>query len=221
MRIAAALLVTLSIALAACAQDSSHVHRGAAEHRFTDAQRWARIFDDPARDEWQKPEAVIKALALPPDAVVADIGAGTGYFSARLARALPGGRVIAVDIEPDMVRHLDERARREKLANLTTTLGTAASPQLPAAVDLVLLVDTYHHIGSREQYFRALRATLKPGGRLAIVDFKLDSPVGPPRSGRLAPEQVSQELVQAGYALAQSFDFLPYQYLLVFRVASQ
>jgi cyclopropane fatty-acyl-phospholipid synthase-like methyltransferase len=197
-----------------CAQaQAPHTH----EHRFSGAERWARVFDDPARDRWQKPDEVIAALAFAPDATVADIGAGTGYFAARLARALPKGRVYAVDIEPDMVRYLGERARRERLPNLQPVLGKPDDPQLPEAVDGVLIVDTYHHIGDRIAYFERLRARLKPGGQVAIVDFTLESPVGPPRNARIAAQQVREEMQRAGYALAAQHDFLPHQYFLVFR----
>src|SRR5689334_24072709 len=101
---------TASLAEVARAQ-SPHTH----QHSFGDAEKWAQIFDDPKRDAWQKPHEVIQALALKPDAVVADIGAGTGYFSARVANMLPKGRVYAVDTEPDMVKHLKEQAKRERL----------------------------------------------------------------------------------------------------------
>jgi SAM-dependent methyltransferase len=187
------------------------------QHRFGDAEKWSQVFDDPKRDEWQKPHAVIQALALEPDAVVADVGAGTGYFSARLAHMLAKGRVYAVDIEPAMVKHLAERAKREQLANMVAVAGTPADPRLPGKADLVLFVDTYHHIDEREQYFRKLRGALKPGGRIAIIDFRLDSPQGPPKHARIAPERVKSELAAAGYALAGEHPFLPYQYFLLFK----
>ena len=196
---------------------SPHTH----QHRFNDAERWAHVFDDPARDTWQKPHEVIQALALAPDAVVADIGAGTGYFAARLANMLPRGRLYAVDIEPDMVKYLAERARREKLTNLVAVRGAPGDPRLPAKADLVLMVDTYHHVEAREAYFRKLRAALAPGGRVAIIDFRMDSPHGPPRSARIERKQVVAEMRAAGYALAKAHNFLPNQYFLVFRPAPQ
>ena len=187
------------------------------QHRFSDAERWAHVFDDPKRDAWQKPHEVIQALALKPDAVVADIGAGTGYFAARLARMLPNGKVYAVDVEPDMVKYLAERAGKEKLANLIALAGTADDALLPEKADVILLVDVYHHIDRRDRYFRRLRESLKPGGRLAVIDFRMDSPAGPPRSARIAPERVVAELKAAGYSLSQEHGFLPRQYFLVFR----
>jgi predicted methyltransferase len=200
------------LAAASVAAQSPQTH----QHSFGDAEKWAHVFDDPKRDAWQKPHQVIRALALNPDAAVADLGAGTGYFAARLANMLPKGTVYAVDIEPDMVRYLGERAKREKLPNLRPIAGTAGDPELPAKVDLVLLVDVYHHIEDRSRYFRNLAASLKPGGRLAVIDFRLDSPNGPPREARIAPERVKAELADAGYALVAEHAFLPHQYFLIF-----
>ena len=196
----------------AIAQSPEHMH-----HSFGGAEKWAKVFDDPKRDQWQKPHEVISALKLAPDAAVADIGAGTGYFSARLANMLKDGRVYAVDIEPAMVKHLAGRAKREGLANLVPVAGAAESPRLPARVDLALFVDVYHHVEDRERYFGEMRKMLKPGGRVAIIDFRLDSPDGPPREARIPPEQVKSEMKKAGYALAAEHSFLPRQYFLVFR----
>jgi len=207
------LLLSLAFASFACGAQSPATH----EHSFGDAEKWSHVFDDPQRDAWQKPHEVIRALALDRRAVVADLGAGTGYFSARLANMLKQGRVYAVDIEPAMVKHLAERAKRERLANLIAVQGSAADPRLPEKVDLVLLVDVYHHVDERAAYFRRLREALKPGGQVAIIDFRLDSPEGPPKEARIPPEQVKAELTQAGYDLATEYTFLPNQYFLVFR----
>ncbi len=187
------------------------------QHSFDQAEKWAKEFDDPSRDAWQKPEEVLDALHLEPTARVADVGAGTGYFSVRIARRVPEGKVFAVDIEPDMVRYLGERAHREHLHVLVPVQASAGSPNLPEPVDLVLVVDTYHHIDDRIAYFEKLRASLRPGGRLAIVDFKPDSPTGPPPEHRISPEQVTSELNRAGYSLLATHSFLPRQYFLVFR----
>jgi SAM-dependent methyltransferase len=192
------------------------MHRG-----FAGAETWAKEFDDPARDEWQKPDEVLRALALAPNALVADIGSGTGYFAVRLARAVPRGRVYGADLEPDMVRYLNERAGREKLANLGSHLAVPEDAKIPEPVDLVIMVDTYHHVDARERYFGRLRSALKPGGRVAIVDFKADAPVGPPKRHRIASERVKAEMERAGYRLAQEHGFLPYQYFLVFAPAGR
>ena len=185
-------------------------------HSFSGAEHWARVFDDPERDAWQKPHQVIETLALKPDAIVADIGAGTGYFAVRLAHFVPQGRVYAVDIEPDMVKYLGDRARREGLRNLTAVTGTPEDARLPAKVDLILMVDTYHHIERRERYFRRLAPSLRPGGRIAIIDFNEHSAMGPPPGARIAAAQVTAEMGQAGYQPAGEYRFLPDQYFLTF-----
>ena len=204
----------LLAALAAAALPALAQHD---QRRFEDAERWSKVFDDPSRDAWQKPAEVIRALGLAPQAAVADLGSGTGYFAVRLARALPAGRVYGADLEPDMVRFLEQRAAKEGLVNLSSHLAAADDPRLPVAVDLVLVVDTYHHIAARVGYFGRLRASLKPGGRVAIIDFGPDSPAGPPARHRVARERVLEEMGRAGYALAAAHDFLPYQYFLVFQ----
>ncbi|OAI23762.1 SAM-dependent methyltransferase [Methylosinus sp. R-45379] len=190
---------------------------GAFHKRFDDAAKWAKKFDDPERDAWQKPEKVVDALHLDRAARVADIGAGTGYFSVRIAKRIPNGKLYSADVEPDMVTYLGERAKRERLANLTPVQSSADKANLPEPVDLALVVDTYHHIGNRTQYFSALKSSLRPKGRLAIVDFKADSPDGPPVEHRIPPEQVTKELEAAGYSLVEKHDFLPRQYFLVYQ----
>lgn len=213
----AAALAAIGFVLAALLAGVASAQHPHQQHRFDDAEKWARVFDDPERDAWQKPHEVIRALELKPDAVVADIGAGTGYFAVRLAHAVPKGRVYAVDTEPDMVKYLAERAKREKRGNVVAVAGAPDDPRLPEKTDLILLVDVYHHIDRREGYFRRLLGSLKPGGRVAIVDFRLDSPEGPPKAARVAPERVVAEMKDAGYALAARHEFLPNQYFLVFR----
>lgn len=190
---------------------------GAFHRRFEDADKWAKEFDNPERDAWQKPEEILDALHLKPTSIVADIGAGTGYFSVRIARRIPDGKIFAADIESDMVSYLGERARREHLINIVPVLATAGAANLPEPVDVVLIVDTYHHIGNRPQYFAKLKSSLRPGGWLAIVDFKADSPSGPPAQYRISPEQITEELNAAGYSLMETLQFLPRQYYLIFQ----
>jgi len=194
---------------------------GGFHHRFDDADKWAKEFDNPERDAWQKPEEILDALHLERTASVADIGAGTGYFSVRIAKRIPEGKIFAADIEPDMVRYLGERARREHLSNVTPLQASADSANLPETVDVVLVVDTYHHIGNRTQYFPKLKSSLRPKGRLAIVDFKADSPSGPPAQHRVSPEKVTEELNAVGYSLVETHQFLPRQYFLVFQKRDQ
>jgi cyclopropane fatty-acyl-phospholipid synthase-like methyltransferase len=187
------------------------------EHRFDNPERYAKEFDDPARDVWQMPDRVIATLGLKAGQSVADIGAGTGYFSMRLAKSPASPSVYAVDIEPSMVEYLKSRAANEGLKNVVPVQASADSPHLPARVDLVLIVDTYHHIGRRVEYFRKLRASLTPAGRLAIIDFRKDAPTGPPSEFRFTEAQITSELAQAGYGLAVSYSFLPRQLFAVYQ----
>ena len=187
------------------------------EHRFDNPEQSAKQFDDPARDVWQMPDRVIATLGLKAGQSVADIGAGTGYFSMRLGKSSALPTVYAVDIEPSMVEYLKSRAAKENLKNVVPVQASADSPHIPAPVDLVLIVDTYHHIGGRVEYFRKLRASLKPAGKLAIIDFRKDAPSGPPPEFRFTEAQITSELTQAGYGLAASYSFLPRQLFAVYQ----
>lgn len=215
-RLMLSLGVALSFALAPAGPTAAQAPHTQA-HSFGNARKWARVFDDPKRDAWQKPHEVIQALALTPDAVIADIGSGTGYFAARFAYMVPQARVYGVDTEPDMVKYLSERAKREGLKNVTAVQAGPGDPRLPEKADVIVLVDVYHHIDDRERYFRRLQNSLKSGGRVAVIDFRMDSPVGPPESARIEPGRVKAEMESAGYLLAQEHTFLPNQYFLVFR----
>lgn len=189
------------------------------QHRFDDPSRYAKAFDDPSRDTWQMPARVLDALRLQADASVADIGAGTGYFSVRLAKAVPDGTVYAVDIEPAMLAHVRTRATTERLANIVPVQASSASPDLPALVDLALVVNTYHHLPGRSVYFSRLKRALTPSARVVIIDFRKDAPEGPPVEFRLEPEQIVAEMKLAGYELDATHGFLPRQHFLVFRPA--
>lgn len=171
------------------------------------------------RDEWQKPEEVVAALGLKPGQTVADIGAGSGYFSVRLARAVgPQGKVYAVDIQQDLMDHLAARAKKEGLGNLEPTLGSPEDPALAASsVDLIFICDVVHHIENRQAYYAKLAKALRPGARIAIVDFyKRELPVGPGVEMKIAKGAMIAELEQAGFALEGEHGFLPHQYFLVF-----
>jgi predicted methyltransferase len=188
-------------------------------HRFDDPAKWSQTFDDPARDAWQQPAKVLAALAIAPGMTVADIGAGTGYFNPHLAAAVGAdGVVIASDVEPNLIAHMTERAKADGTPQVMPRLGEPSDPKLaPAEVDRVLLVDTYHHIDGRVDYFGRLKGALKPGGKLLIVDFKAgDIPVGPPPDHRIPKDKVLAELGQAGWVLESDADVLPHQFVLVF-----
>ena len=183
------------------------------EHPPRSAGEYARVLEDPARDEWQKPHEVVMALKLRTDEVIADIGAGTGYFSRRFARH--AGKVLAVDIDAGLLAI----AAKDAPANLATVLALPDDPKLAQkSVDTVFFCDVLHHIANRPAYYAKLRSALKPGGRLVIVDFhKRPLPVGPPPDMKLSVEEVRQELKSAGFHETDSFDMLSHQYFLVFQ----
>jgi predicted methyltransferase len=204
------------------AASAAHPAQGPLVHRFEHADHWARQFDDPSRDAWQKPADVVAAMRLSPGMRVADIGAGTGYFEPWLSRAVgPEGTVLAVDIEPDMVRHLHERAERERWSNVTSAVVTVDDPGLPSgALDRIVIVDTWHHMPAREPYARKLRDALRPGGAVFVVDFTLEASHGPPKEHRVTPEAVARELGTAGLATEILPVGLPDQYVVVGRRAN-
>jgi ubiquinone/menaquinone biosynthesis C-methylase UbiE len=219
-------LVRLGILLAlalcvrvAAAEEPSHDATPGSHHRFDDVEHWASVFDDPARDAWQKPRELVAALGIRPGMAVADLGAGTGYFSHHLARAVgPHGTVFAVDVEPNLVVHLRERAEREQTENVVPVLASTNDARLPAGrVDFVLIVDTYHHIDDRLHYLVRLKGALRRDGRVAIVEWqKRELPIGPEMEHKIARELVVDEMTSAGYRLVEEPDVLPYQYVLVF-----
>jgi ubiquinone/menaquinone biosynthesis C-methylase UbiE len=191
----------------------------AMQHRHGDPRSYIASLDDPARDQYQKPDEVLKALALRGGEVVADLGAGSGYFTRRFARAVgPSGRVYAVDVSPDMIRHLNHRLRDEHITNVSTVLCDPDDPLLPdASVDRIVIVDTWHHVEDRAAYLERLKRVLRPGGQVVHIDFqKRDLPVGPPVGMKIAREDLVREMETAGFRLAAEHTFLPYQYFLVF-----
>jgi arsenite methyltransferase len=177
---------------------------------------WKRFaYSGVGRDEWQQPARVVETLALPQGAKVADLGAGGGYFTFRLADAVgPTGTVYAVDVDPDMLSYLRQRAQDEKRDNVVVIDAAYDDPKLAdASVDLVLVVNTYHHIEDRTAYFARVKRALRPAGRLAIVELK-DG--GFPAGHFTAPETIASELTAAGYRQSASYDFLERQSFLIF-----
>lgn len=216
--IAAASLWILGMALAPA--DGGPQAGDGVHHRFDDVAEWVKRFEDPARDAWQRPDEVLRFLGVGDGARVADIGAGTGYFAVRAAKLVgPSGRVWGIDVEPGMVEHLRSRARDLGLSQLEAILTNPDDPGIPAgAADLVLIVNTWHHIEDRGAYLGKLRGRLRDGGRVAVVDYhEGDLPVGPPAGHKLSRDAVLEEFQRAGWGLAAESRDLPYQYVLVFR----
>lgn len=192
-----------------------HGHHGQGHHHdFSDVERFSAIFDDPERDEWQRPAEVVTLLALDPGATVADVGAGTGYFAPHLSTAVgPDGRVLALDVEPNMVAHMQERFAEAGLQNAEARVVQPDDPGLePESVDRVLVVDTWHHIEDRARYAERLAGALRPGGSVLVIDFTADSPRGPPPQMRLTAEQIAAELREGGLEVDVLEESLPYQY---------
>jgi ubiquinone/menaquinone biosynthesis C-methylase UbiE len=215
----AALPLTMCLAAPgrATAQTVETPHDAHRLHRDSDA--YIAALEDPARDAWQKPHEVITALDVKPGQVVADIGAGSGYFALRFARHVgPTGRVFAVDVSPEMLTHLARRATEAGLSHVTTVLAPPDDPQLPErSIDRVFVCDVWHHIEDQAAYLAKLRRALRPSGEIVMIDFhKRDLPVGPPSSMKIAREDLVDQMAAHGYRLVREYTFLPYQYFLVF-----
>jgi SAM-dependent methyltransferase len=194
-----------------------HGGHGPLVHRFESAAEWAAALEGPERDAWQRPAEVVKAMALADGMVVADLGAGTGYFLPYLSRAVGAtGRVLALDIEADMVRWMRDRIQREGLGNVEPRIVLGDDPLLPdASVDRILVVDTWHHIPDRAAYSRRLARALRPGGSVWVVDFQLASSHGPPKEHKIAPDVTAEELRSAGLTVRVDDATLPEQYIVV------
>jgi cyclopropane fatty-acyl-phospholipid synthase-like methyltransferase len=203
-------------------ENHSANHTGHFHHDFGDPEFFAKKFDNPERDIWQKPVEVIKTLNLSHDAVVAEIGAGTGYFTVRLAEHLKDGKVISLESSPQMAEYLRNRVETLGLSQVEVVVSEDVNrPDFQTLVDLILCVDVHHHIPERVSYFSHLKKQMKPDGKLVIIDRAENAPVGPPRELRVQPELVKEEMSQAGFQLVQELDFLfPYQYYLAFTSQS-
>jgi ubiquinone/menaquinone biosynthesis C-methylase UbiE len=180
------------------------------------------LLEAPDRDIWQHPEQIMDVLGIAEGSVVADIGAGAGWFTIRLARRVgPNGIVYAEDVQPEMLAAIQRRVNAEGLMNVKQILGKGSDPQLPkAALDVALMVDAYHEIDDRVPLLRNLARALRPGGRIGVVDFKLEgSGPGPAMEERISPETVVNDAKSAGLRLLSQQTFLPYQYFLIFGLA--
>jgi predicted methyltransferase len=174
----------------------------------------------PVRDEWQRPDKIMDALGVAEASVVADLGAGSGWFTIRLAdRVGPNGKVFAEDIQRPMIQAIKVRVERMGLKDrVTTVLGTANDPRLPEPVDAVLIVDAYHEMENPVLLLRNVAKSLKPKGRIGIVQHTKDGGgPGPAMDERVDPEVVIRDAQAAGLVLRSRETFLKYQYMLVFE----
>ncbi|HTT62401.1 MAG TPA: class I SAM-dependent methyltransferase [Bryobacteraceae bacterium] len=203
--------IVLAAAIAVvCAAQVPH------QHHPPDSGEYARVLEDPQRDAWQKPHEVVMALDLKPTETIADIGAGSGYFTRRFARH--AAKVYAVDIDAKLL----EIAMKDAPKNVEAVLAAPDDPRLPAAsVDTIFFCDVLHHIEHRAAYYPKLAKALKPGGRIVVIEFyKKPLPLGPPESMKIAEPEMIAEMKAAGFRETKRFEFLPYQYFIVFERAN-
>lgn len=186
-------------------------------HAFSDPAQRAKKWNDPARDQWQHPEEMLATLALKPGAMVADLGAGTGYMVAHLSKALgKEGTVFAIDASTAMVEYLTKRAVDLGPAKIIPRKVGPQDPELPAgSLDGVLTLDTWHHVKGQEAYARLVFAGLKQGGKFVVVEYEVDAEVGPPKEMRLEPAQVTKQLQAAGFRVEVAPESMPRHYMVV------
>ena len=197
-----ALLGWLTLSGLLSAQDSTKRDMHEMHKLHQDSKACIAMLDDLKRDECQKPHEVITALKLKEGEVIADIGAGSGYFTFRLARHVgETGRVYAVDVSPEMIVHLNRRIRDLKVKNVVSILAAPDDPLLAdASVDRFFICDTWHHIENRDPYLGLMKKMLKPGGEVVMVDFKkAETPVGPPQEMRIDRADLVKEMEKGGF----------------------
>ncbi|HXG87052.1 MAG TPA: class I SAM-dependent methyltransferase [Vicinamibacterales bacterium] len=219
-RLVATAVAVLSVVTALSAQQSAP--RPQPHGRLFPPQDLG-LLEAPDRDIWQMPDRVMDALGIAEASVVADIGAGSGWFTVRLARRVgPNGKVYAEDVQRLMLEAIKRRVDAEGLLNVVGVLGEGSDPQLPRGkLHAVLMVDA-SEIVDRVTLLRNLARSLRPEGRIGIVDFKLTGGgPGPPTEERVSPEVVARDAANAGLRLLTQENFLPYQYLLVFGLAAK
>lgn len=219
MKSLSAVIASVLLAQVALAQDNKPRDMHEMHRLHQDPKAYIAMLDDPARDEYQKPHEVITALDLKPSETIADIGAGSGYFTFRLAHHVgDAGRVYAVDVSPDMIVHLNRRIRDLQAKNVVSILSAPDDPLLAdASIDRFFICDTWHHIGDHAHYLALMKKMLKPGGQVVMIDFKkTETPVGPPMEMRIDRNDLLKEMDTNGFKLAAEHTFLPHQYFLVF-----
>jgi ubiquinone/menaquinone biosynthesis C-methylase UbiE len=209
----------LILPLTVTAQDAVKRDEHQMHRLHNDPKAYIGALEDPKRDDYQKPHEVIHALNLKSGEVIADIGAGSGYFTFHLARHVGDkGKVYAVDVSPDMILHINRRIRELKANNVVGLLADPDDPLLPdQSVNRFFICEVWHHIDNQAKYLSLMKRMLKPGGEVVMIDFhKKELPVGPPMQMKIAREDVIKRLESNGYRLTKEHTFLPYQYFLVF-----
>jgi 2-polyprenyl-3-methyl-5-hydroxy-6-metoxy-1,4-benzoquinol methylase len=186
---------------------------------FEDVEKYIAFLDRSDRAVWQKPGEVVAALGLTGKETVVDLGAGSGYFTFRLARALPQGRVVAADTEAEMIRHIHHKVMADGVSNVQATLIAPGDPTIPKESDLVFVCDVLHHVPDRAAWLHKATAEMKPGARLVLIEFREGPlPEGPPESVKISRAQIVALAAASGLSLvSEQPDLLPYQTFLVFR----
>jgi Methylase involved in ubiquinone/menaquinone biosynthesis len=202
-----------------CAQDSIKSDKHQMHGLHNDPKSYISSLEDPKRDAYQKPHEVMMALDLKPGEVIADIGAGSGYFTFRLSHSVgANGKVYAVDVSPNMILHINRRIRDLKATNVVTMLADPDDPLLAEqSINRFFMCDVWHHVENPSKYLATMKKMLKPGGEIVMIDFhKKELPVGPPPQMKIAREDLIKQMESNGFRLAKEHTFLPYQYFLVF-----
>ncbi len=186
---------------------------------FDQVEKYIAFLEKPERAIWQKPDEVVKALGLTGAETLVDVGAGSGYFTFRFARALPRGKVIAADTEAEMIRHIHHRVMSEGIKNIQAVLSKPDDPEVSKDADWVFICDVLHHVPDRSAWLRRVGSEMKRGARLALIEFKEGKlPEGPPAAAKIPRVQLIALAKQAGLVLdAEKPALLPYQVFLVFR----
>jgi arsenite methyltransferase len=219
MKIFLLLLTLLILPVSATAQDAVQRDEHEMHRLHSDPKAYIGALEDPKRDAYQKPQEVMAALGIKPGEVIADIGAGSGYFTFRLALHVGDkGKVYAVDVSPDMILHVNRRIRELKVNNVVSILADPDDPLLPdRSVNRFFFSESWHHIENQAKYLSLMKRMLKPGGEIVMIDFqKKELPVGPPLQMRIAREDLIKQMESNGFRLKKEHTFLPYQYFLVF-----
>jgi predicted methyltransferase len=180
----------------------------------------AAWLDRSEREIEERPSLAVKLLRIEPGQTVADIGAGSGYYTELLSKAAgPTGKVYATELQPEMLRLLEQRIRRKRLANVETILSTETDPRLPASsIDLALLVDVYHELAQPQAMLQGIRRALKPGGRLVLIEFRKEDPTVPIREEhKMSVAEARREVEHEGFAFDRVLNDLPWQHILIFR----
>ena len=209
----------LFISATISAQDDVQRDHHQMHQLHSDPKSYIGALEDPKRDAYQKPQEVMGALGLKPGEVIADIGAGSGYFTFRLAHHVGHtGKIYAVDVSPNMILHINRHIRESKATNVVSILADPDDPLLPhASVNRFFFSNSWHHIENQTKYLSLMKKMLKPGGEIIMIDFhKKDLPVGPPMEMKIAREDLIKQMESNGFRLTKEHTFLPYQYFLVF-----